>query len=172
MSEPFIGEIRMFGFQFPPRGHAFCNGQLAVINQNAALFSILGTTYGGNGTTTFGLPDLRGRTPNHWGQGPGLPNYSLGQVGGEESHTLLAAEMPSHTHTVVASSNAADLSVPTGNFFASGGQSVYNTTAALDSNLAPSAVSIYGSGGAHENMQPFLVLNFCIALVGIFPTRN
>lgn len=162
----------MFGFSFAPRGHAFCNGQVAAINQNAALFAILGTTYGGNGQTTFGLPDLRSRTPLHWGQGPGLPNRSLGEAAGQETCTLTTNEMPAHTHTLVASSNAADLSLPTANFFGSGGQSVYNAPAAIDSAMAPGAVSSYGGGAGHANVQPYLAINFCIALAGVFPSRT
>lgn len=172
MSEPFLGEIRMFGFVFAPKGHAYCNGQLLSIQQNAALFSILGTTYGGNGTTTFGLPDLRSRSPLHQGQGPGLPAYALGQNGGEENHTLLVSEMPQHTHTLAASSNAADLSLPTSNYFGSGGQAVYGPSAGIDSTMAANAVSTYGGNTPHVNLQPYLTINFCIALAGIFPSRN
>lgn len=171
MSEPFIGEVTMFGFNYSPRGYAFCNGQLLPIAQNQALFSILGTTYGGNGTQTFGLPDLQGKSPMHVGQGPGLSPVALGQTGGESSHTLLLSEMPTHSHLVTASSVAADLSLPTSNYFATGGQSVYSSAAA-DVALSSAALTSIGGNQGHNNMPPYSVLNFCIALVGTFPSRN
>ncbi len=171
MATPFLGDIRILGFQFAPRGYAQCNGQLMSIAQNTALFSILGTTYGGNGTTTFALPDLRGRSPIHSGNGPGLTPITLGQVGGEAAHTLTTAELPAHTHQVVASADAASLALPTGNYFASGGQAVYNSTpdTVLDSTAAPAGG---GSNLPHPNMPPYLVVNMCIALQGVFPSRN
>src|SRR5688572_5350285 len=128
MSEPFIGEIIMFAGNFAPRGWAFCSGQLLSIAQNTALFSILGTTYGGNGQTTFALPDLRGRCPVHQGQGPGLSNYSLGQVGGTESVTLIASQLPPHSHTVACSANDANLGLPEGNFPGTTADNTYATT--------------------------------------------
>jgi microcystin-dependent protein len=171
MSQPFLSEIKMFTYNFAPRGYAYCDGQLLSIAQNTALFSLLGTTYGGNGTTTFALPDLRSRTPLHFGTGPGLPTYNWGQVGGEENHTITAAELPQHTHTVNASGNNSDLSLPTSNYFGGGGQAVFNSpsNASLDASASPASG---GSGLAHSNLQPYTVVAFCIALQGIFPSRN
>lgn len=171
MADAYIGEIRIFGFDFAPRFWAACNGQLLSIQQNAALFSILGTTYGGNGSTTFALPDLRGRTPVHWGQGPGLSAYNLGQVGGSENVTLTSTQLPQHTHVVNASSNTADLSSPDTNFFASGGQAVYNS-GAPDAAMSPLAMLPTGGSQPHPNLAPYSVLNFSICLAGIFPSRN
>ena len=165
MAEPFIGEVRIFSFNFAPRGWALCAGQLLPINQNQALFSLLGTTFGGNGQTTFALPDFRGRTPIHSGGG-----FVLGQSGGEESHTLTIPEMAAHTHTPAASSNAPDNGIPTGRFWSGSGNQTYSTT----QNASMNAAAIGGAGGsqAHPNMQPYTVLNFCIALQGIFPSPN
>src|SRR5436189_6025086 len=166
MADPFMAEIRIFSFNFAPQGWAQCNGQLLPINQNQALFSLLGTTYGGNGQTNFGLPDLRGRVPTHIGQG-----LVQGQAGGEQGHTLLISELPAHTHQAVASSNGPTVSPPTGAFWASNtGFSPY----AASANAAMSPTSLTNTGGsqAHLNMSPFLVLNFGIALSGIFPSRN
>jgi len=168
MSQPFIGEIRIFSFDFPPRGWATCAGQLLAINQNQALFSILGTTFGGNGINNFNLPDLRGRTPIHWGQGPGLSNYTLGQRSGEEVHTLTTNEIPGHTHAVTASSNTADVTSPANAYWADGGVTAYSATPSAA--LAPLGTA--GQSSAHENRSPYLALNICIALVGIFPSRN
>ena len=165
MSEPFLGEIKIISWNFPPKGWTFCNGQLLPINQNQALFSLLGTTFGGDGRTNFALPDLRSRTPLHTGGG-----FTLGQRGGEESHTLSRQELPQHTHTVQASTVAADQASPVNNFFANPGTNVYNT--ASNTAMSPSAVSNTGGSQAHENMSPFLVLNACIALQGIFPSPN
>ena len=167
MSQPFIGQIMMFGFNFAPRGWAQCNGQLLAIQQNAALFSILGTTYGGNGTTNFQLPNLQGRTPLHFGQGPGLSQRTLGQVGGAEAHALITAELPSHSHTVAASTATPTASSPAGNFWAQGR---YSATGNAPMNAAD--VSNVGGGQGHENRSPYLTVNFCIALSGIFPSRN
>lgn len=167
MSEPFLGEIRMMGFNFPPRGWALCDGQILPINQNQALYSLLGTTYGGDGRTTFALPDLRGRTPIHFGDG-----HALGQKSGEETHTLLAGEMPQHTHALQASPTAADSPQAAGNMLGtSAAADVYNAAGNLQ-NMSGAAVANAGGGQAHENMQPFLALNFCIALQGLFPSRN
>jgi microcystin-dependent protein len=165
MAEPFLSEIRIMSFNFPPKGWAECNGQLLPINQNQALFALLGTTYGGNGQTTFALPDLRGRTPIHVG-----PGHILGQQGGEQAHTLTAAEMPTHVHAAVAASDNADNNVPTGRNLASTAN-LYGPPAGL-TTLAPTTVTNVGGSQAHLNMQPFLTLNFCIALQGIFPSRN
>jgi microcystin-dependent protein len=170
VSNPFLAEIRMFGGNFAPRGWALCNGQLLSIAQFTAVFSLLGTTYGGNGQTTFGLPDLRGRVPMHWGQGPGLSNYTLGEVAGTESVTLVSTQMPAHNHTVNAATSATSKN-PTNNVpgFTAGGSSY-----AAASNTAMNAGMIAGAGGnqPHANLQPFLVVTFIIALEGIFPSRN
>ena len=169
MANPFLAEVRMFSFNFPPKGWAFCQGQLLPINQNQALFSLLGTTYGGNGTTNFALPDLRGRTPIHWGTGGG-GSYVIGQVSGEESHSLLSTEMAQHTHAVTGSTAAPDASTPTGNSWAAGGEQIYAAT--QNATMHPNALASMGGGLAHPNMQPYLVVNFSIALQGIFPSRN
>lgn len=172
MSSPYIGEIRIFGFNFAPRDWAYCNGQLLSIAQNTALFSILGTTYGGNGTTVFGLPDFQGRVPTHAGTNNSSGQWVLGQQAGEENHTLLTSEMPLHTHTVSASSNAAGLASPSTAFFGNGPQPVYSPAGSIDSTLAVAAVGTAGGNQAHPNVAPSMVLNFCIALQGIFPSRN
>lgn len=172
MSQPFLGEIRIMGFNFPPRGWALCDGQLLPISQNQALFSLLGTTYGGDGRTTFALPDLRGRVPLSFGQSSSGVGYTLGQRAGEQAHTLTAQEMPPHSHGLFASPTQANTPLPAGNLLGtSAGADVYDAA----NNTQPmnaAAVSAAGGSQAHENMQPFLVLNFCIALVGIFPSRN
>lgn len=166
MAEPFLSEIRIFSFEFAPRGWAQCNGQLLPINQNQALFALLGTTYGGNGQTNFALPELRGRVPMHVGAG-----LTLGQRAGEEVHTLTLNEMPSHTHQVLASANGPTVTPPTGNFWATNtGFTPYATAA--DTNLSPQAVGNTGGSQAHENRSPYLTLNYCIALQGIFPSPN
>ncbi len=164
--EPFLGEIRMAGFGFAPRGWALCNGQLLPIAQNQALFSILGTTYGGDGRTTFALPDLRSRLPIHAG------NFPLGTHNGEEGHVLSSAELPPHLHQAIANTdaNSADQSGPTANRWAAGGQPAY--AAAGNGSMAPAAVGTTGNSQAHDNMSPYLVVNFIIALQGIFPSRN
>jgi microcystin-dependent protein len=163
MSTPYVGEIRIFSFGYAPKGWAMCNGQLLAINQNQALFSLLGTTYGGNGINNFSLPNLQGRTPIYTGNG-----FVLGQTGGEQNHTLAINEMPSHTHQVTASSFAADKSVTLGNVWALT-DSAYASTAT--GTMDPTAVPMVG-GQPHNNMPPCLVLNICIALQGIFPSRN
>lgn len=166
MSTPFLGEMRIMSFNFAPKGWALCNGQLLPINQNQALFAVLGTTYGGDGRINFGLPNLQSRTPVHMGAG-----FTLGQMGGEESHTLNLQEVPQHTHVVQASTVAADQGSPVSNFFANAGSNnVYNT--ASNTAMSPTAVSNAGGNLPHENMSPFLVLNVCIALQGIFPSQN
>jgi microcystin-dependent protein len=173
MDAPFIGMLALFGFNFPPRGWAQCNGQLLPIAQNTALFSLLGTMYGGNGTTNFGLPDLRGRVPIHLGQGPGLSNYSQGQAGGSENVTLLTTQIPAHTHTLTGVTEAGSTAIPTNAMLANTGAldkeyGVPGTTTAMH----PSAITSTGGSQPHSNIQPYLVLNYCIALVGIFPSRN
>jgi microcystin-dependent protein len=181
MDSPFIGSIVLFAGNFPPRGWAFCQGQILAISTNTALFSILGTTYGGNGQTTFALPDLRGRTPIGQGQGPGLSPVTLGEMAGVESVTLITSQIPMHNHLVQVSTATADQASPSGNFLASptgtyGPDPVtvneYTTAATQNATLA--ATSILPAGGSlpHENRQPFLGLNYIIALQGIFPSRN
>ena len=173
MSEPFLGMIIIVPYNFAPRGWAFCNGQILPIAQNTALFSLLGTTFGGNGQTTFALPDLRGRVSNSSGQGPGLSSYDLGQVGGVESETLTINQMPAHNHLVSASSADADSSKPEGKFLAnSGSASIYLET--LNAPVLLGAQTINNTGGSQpfSTLQPYLTLNYCIALEGIFPSRN
>lgn len=172
MSTAFIGEIKMFGGNFAPRRWAFCAGQLLAINQNTALFSILGTTYGGDGQTTFGLPDLRGRVPVGTGQGPGLTSRNLGEVSGEESHRLIASEMPQHSHALQASSANGDQRGPGGNFPAASDQRNSQYAAAANAAMSPAAIGAAGSSLPHNNMQPYQVMNFIICLQGMFPSRN
>lgn len=168
---PYLGEIMAVPYNFAPKGWAFCAGQLLAINQNQALFALLGTTYGGNGQTNFALPDLRGRSAISSGQGPGLSNYNLGQVGGEESVTLLVTQMPIHNHSVQASSNLGSQPSPVGSAWAVQGRSpIYSASA--DTFLSPGAVSIAGNGQPHDNLSPYLAMNYVIALQGIFPSRN
>jgi microcystin-dependent protein len=164
---PFIGEIRWVAFNFAPKGWAQCNGQLLPINQNPALFSLLGTTFGGNGLTTFALPDMRSRAPIHVS-----PNYTLGGIGGEESHTLTLAEIPAHTHTVTADPREGTAAGPTGNSPAktSDGTTAYGSS--TTAQMAPGSVTNAGGGQAHQNMKPFITLNCIISLAGIFPSQN
>lgn len=173
MSDPFVAEIRIFPFNFAPVGWASCNGQLMPISQNTALFSLLGTTYGGDGRSIFALPDLQGNVPIQQGQGPGLSQYDLGQTGGVESVTLLASEMPAHAHALqAATQDNGDVHIvgPTASFAPSTGGSLYQ--ASTNAQLAPQALSPAGQGLPHNNMQPYLTFNFCIALQGIFPPRG
>ena len=173
MSEPFIGQITIFGGTFAPRNWALCDGQLLSIAQNTALFSILGTTYGGDGRTTFGLPNLQGRLPMHPGSGPGLSNRRLGQIGGTEKVTLTAQQVGGHTHTVRVSPSPGEGPDPAGNALGrSVGALVYRSPAAGLVPMATDAVGTTGGGQAHDESQPFLVLNFIIALAGLFPSRN
>ncbi len=169
MSQSYIGQIQSFGFNFAPRNWAFCNGQIMSIAQNTALFSLLGTTYGGNGQTTFALPDLRGRASMHYGQGPGLSNYTIGETAGQETVTLITTEMPAHTHALNAASGGKLNNVPAANNL--GGANIY-TNASLDSVLDPLTIGTAGGSQPHQNMQPYLVLNWCICINGIFPSRN
>ena len=166
MAEPFLSEIRLMSFNFAPKGWAMCNGQLLPINQNQALFSLLGTTFGGDGRVNFALPDLRGRTPIHVGSG-----HTLGERGGEQAHTLSIAELPQHAHVLQGSSANATTNVPTGNVFAKPLQLAYSGPAQLVP-MASGSVTNTGGSQAHLNMQPFLTLTFCIALQGIFPSPN
>ncbi|MDJ0705574.1 MAG: tail fiber protein [Leptolyngbyaceae cyanobacterium MO_188.B28] len=173
MSEPYLSQITIVGFNFAPRGYAFCDGQILPINQNQSLFALLGTTFGGDGRTSFALPDLRGRVPIHFGAGAGLPNYRLGQQGGEETHSLAANEMPSHTHAVGATDAAATKSAPKSDRIL--GQSTDENLYGGAVNLVPMdsrAVTNTGGGQAQNNMMPFLTISFCIALQGTFPSRN
>lgn len=180
MADPFVAEIRIFPFNFAPKGWAFCNGQLLPISQNTALFSLLGTTYGGDGKSTFSLPNIQGSAPMHPGQGPGLSLHSLGESGGTETVTLLESEMPAHTHTLMSISGfAGNNNDPTGNVLAKGdaGLSPYapllanNQSPASVSN-APQAMAVGGGSQPHNNLQPYLTLNFCIAMQGVFPPRT
>lgn len=171
MSDQFLGEIKLMSFGFAPRGWAQCNGQILPISQNQALFSLLGTTYGGNGVSTFALPDLRGRTPLHTGAGSGI---SLGQIAGQQAVTLTSGQLPSHTHTLTATGDFANASVPGGALPAAkprGGISRYAPTGS-QTVMAPTSLAGAGGNQPHPNMQPFAVLNWCIALQGIFPSRN
>jgi microcystin-dependent protein len=185
MSQPYLGEIEIFAFGFAPKGWLMCTGQLLPINQYQALFSLLGTTYGGNGTTTFALPDLRGRIAMGQGNGQGLSSRTIGEVGGETNHTLLVTETPSHTHTLAATQNATianNLNAPGPTVVLSqttgrgtGGTTLTVNLYAADTNpsqpMAPAAIGTTG-GQPHNNLMPSVALNFCIATVGIFPTRN
>ncbi len=172
MSDPFLGEIKLCGFNFPPKNWAFCNGQLLPINQNQALFSLLGTTYGGDGRTTFALPNLQARLPMHQGGGPGLSRRNIGDIVGEQNHTLLATEMPAHSHQVNASTVAADDPAPGGKIWASGGSVDKLFGSPANTTMNSAAVATAGQSQPHNNLQPYLVVNFVIALVGIFPSRN
>jgi microcystin-dependent protein len=173
MDQPFLAAIFLFAATFAPRGYAFCNGQLLSIAQNTALFSLIGTTYGGNGTTTFALPDFRGRVPIHAGQGPGLSNYVQGELSGSENTTLLVTNLPQHNHSLVATSEAGSTSDPTGAYLGNTGalDREYNTSGTLV-NMNAGAVGLTGGNQPFNNVQPYLVVNFIIALEGIFPSRN
>jgi microcystin-dependent protein len=167
MSSPFLAEIRIISFNFAPKGWALCNGQILPINQNQALFSLLGTTYGGDGRVTFALPNLQGRVPFHFGNG-----LNLGDSAGETAHTLTISEMPTHTHAPIGSSASADQAAPVGNLWATGSQDGYTPSASGNTTLAPGSIPNVGGNQPHENMPPYLTVNFVIALQGIFPSRN
>src|SRR3954453_5572737 len=172
MADPFVAEIRIFPFNFAPKGWAFCDGQLLPLSQNTALFSLLGTTYGGDGKSNFALPDLQGRAPMHPGQGPGLSLHDLGETGGTETVTLLESEIPAHTHALNASQGDAIERTPGGQLLATGiaiGQ--YGAPVALTA-LSPNAVTPAGGDQPHNNLQPYLTFYFCIALQGVFPPRS
>jgi microcystin-dependent protein len=172
MADPFVAEIRIFPFNFAPKGWAFCDGQILPISQNTALFSLLGTTYGGNGQSTFALPNMQGNAPMHPGQGPGLSLHDLGETGGSETVTLLGSEIPAHSHGFVCSNADSNAQGPDGNRFGGGiGIALYATPGAL-APLAPEALTPAGGDLPHNNMQPYLTLNFCIALQGVFPPRT
>ena len=172
MADPFVAEIRIFPFNFAPRGWAWCDGQLLPLSQNTALFSLLGTTYGGNGMNNFALPDLQGRAPIHPGQGPGLSLYDLGQTGGSDAISLLASEIPSHSHVAMASADAAVTNAPAGAYLArplGRGSNLYSPNAASTASMQPTGVS--GASAPHNNLQPYLTFYFCIALQGVYPPR-
>lgn len=176
MADPFVAEIRIFPFNFPPKGWAFCNGQLLPLSQNTALFSLLGTTYGGNGQSTFALPDMQGNAPMHPGQGPGLSLHDLGETGGSETVTLLVSEIPAHTHFMRAhNGDQADAQNPSANtsLAQSANGFAYQTNATQNlTNMAFQVLTPAGGSLPHNNMQPFLTLNFNIALQGVFPPRT
>lgn len=181
MSSPFLAEIRVFGCNFAPTGWAQCDGQLMPISQNTALFSLLGTNYGGDGKSTFGLPDLQGCAATFWGQGPGLQIWDIGQIQGSESVTLLQTEIPVHTHTLSATTANANSATAAngqlakaikGNLQASNTARLYSNIATPGTTMSPYALAMAGGGLPHNNMMPYLTLNFCIALQGIFPARN
>jgi len=177
MSQAFLGEIRPFAFDFPPRGWALCNGQILAINQNTDLFSLLGTTYGGNGTTTYALPNLQGRAPISAGQRPGLSNYNLGEVGGVPTVTLTVSQLAAHTHLPQASSGAGNQRdpfpiPPAAGYRWAGSDHPQYSAIGSDTAMAPGIVGAVGGGQGHQNESPYLTLSFCIALTGVFPSRN
>jgi microcystin-dependent protein len=173
VSNPFVAEIRIFPFNFAPRGWAFCDGQLLPISQNTALFSLVGTFYGGDGKSTFALPNFQGSVPIHQGQGPGLSEYVLGEQGGAEFVTLLTTEMPVHTHTMRNErTDPGDVSIPSPTAAYAGGEAIYHDVVANQTvQFAPQALTVAGSSFPHNNMMPYLTLNFCIAMQGVFPQR-
>lgn len=177
MADPFVAEIRVFGFNFAPTGWAQCNGQILPISQNTALFSLLGTTYGGNGQSTFALPDLQGNAAMHPGQGQGLSQRSLGQIGGSQTVTLLISEMPAHTHTPTNAKTIGGQADPTGNMWgtssaAKAAANFYAPPGSPTVNMNATAFSVTGGSLPHTNLMPYLILNFCIALQGVFPPRS
>jgi microcystin-dependent protein len=173
MADPFVAEIRIFAFNFAPKGWAFCDGQLLPISQNTALFSLLGTMYGGDGKSTFALPNMQGNAPMFWGQGSGLSLYDQGQTGGSQTVTLLESEIPFHTHTMQAFATPADLKEPQAGAVLTRTQNgaLYNTTITNIVQMAPQGLTPAGGSLPHQNMMPTLTLNFCIALQGVFPPR-
>jgi microcystin-dependent protein len=178
MAEPYIGEIRIFGFSFATRGWAFCDGQLLPISQYSALFSILGTTFGGNGQTTFALPNMQGNAPMHWGTGPGLTPRTIGEVLGTPSVTLTSQQLPGHSHLFIAAATPGDptklVATPTADaqLSSSNPGAVYSSTVTPPASFSPKAIGAAGQSQPHDNLQPLLTVNFCIALFGIFPSRN
>ena len=174
MTEPFVGEIRIFAGNFAPRGWAFCDGQLLAVSQNEALFSLVGTIYGGDGRTTYGIPDLRGRTPMHRGQGPGLSNRKQGAALGTERVTLVESQMPSHTHSFGASTDAATQTSPGGNVFAAGSTEAHFYIPAPENPKSLMGAPVGNTGGSqsHNNLMPALCLNFIISLFGTYPSRD
>lgn len=173
MADPFVAEIRIFPFNFAPKGWAWCDGQLLPLSQNTALFSLLGTTYGGDGKSNFALPDLQGRAPMHPGQGPGLSLHDLGETGGSETVTLLESEIPAHAHALTASQADGNTGSPAGQLVASGiGINMYAQASGSTTQLNPSAVAPAGGDMPHNNLQPYLTCYFCIALQGVYPPRT
>jgi microcystin-dependent protein len=175
MADPFVAEIRIFPFNFAPKGWAWCDGQLMPISQNTALFSLLGTTYGGDGKSTFALPDLQGRAPMHPGQGPGLSLHDLGETGGSDTVTLLESEIPNHAHGVMASTALANAQLPTQNTAlarSAQGAAYQSTTNANLVAMSPFALAPTGNSMPHNNLMPYLTFYFCIALQGVFPPRT
>ena len=175
MADPFVAEIRIFPFNFAPKGWAWCDGQLLPLSQNTALFSLLGTTYGGNGKSNFALPDLQGRGPMHPGQGPGLSLHDLGETGGSETVTLLESEIPSHSHAMRASNDASTTNAPAGATVArpfGRGNNIFQTGNTNLVSMAPEALAPAGGDQPHNNLQPYLTFYFAIALQGVFPPRT
>jgi microcystin-dependent protein len=175
MSNPFVAEIRIFPFNFAPTGWAFCNGQLLPLSQNTALFSLLGTTYGGDGKSNFALPNMQGNAPMHPGQGPGLSLHDLGETGGSDTVTLLDSEMPSHSHSLMANAFPATLgqgSPTTGLAHSAGGNAYQNVTNTNIVQMSSNTIAPAGGDQPHNNLMPYLTLNFCIALQGVFPPRS
>ena len=172
--DPFVAEIRIFPFNFPPRGWAWCDGQLLPISQNTALFSLLGTTYGGNGKSNFALPDLQGRAPMHPGQGPGLSLHDLGETGGSDTTSLLESEIPAHAHALRAVTDPGNLNIPTParSIARSQGSNAYKTTTLNITQFSSNALAPAGGDQPHNNLQPYLTFYFCIALQGVFPPRT
>jgi len=172
--DPFVAEIRIFPFNFPPKGWAFCDGQLLPLSQNTALFSLLGTTYGGNGLSNFALPNMQGNAPMHPGQGPGLSLHDLGETGGSQTVSLLESEIPQHSHGLMAAATTATKSTPANNSLAkvSGATPFLPPTGAPLVAMSGSALAQSGGGQPHNNMQPYLTFNFCIALQGVYPPRT
>jgi microcystin-dependent protein len=170
-TEPFIAEIKLFAFNFPARGYALCQGQIMSIAQNTALFSLVGTTYGGNGQTTFALPDLRGRVPIGQGQGPGLPSYTMGETGGTPTTTLLSTNLPMHTHSLNCSTGAATSTSPSGNYIAATEENP-SYSPSPGGNMNAQSIGVAGGSQPFSIMQPYLAMNYSIALQGIFPSRN
>lgn len=172
MVDPFVAEIRILPYNFVPKGWAACNGQLLPISQNTALFSLLGTTYGGDGKTTFALPNLEGRAPMQWGSGPGLTPRSLGEQGGADAVTLLDAQMPQHTHQLNASNRLGRSGNPTDNALATSSGAAIYTANPPDTQMNFQALARAGSSAPHNNLQPYLTMQFCIALQGVYPPRS
>ena len=173
MADPFVAEIRIFPFNFAPRGWAWCDGQLLPLSQNTALFSLLGTTYGGNGKSNFALPDLQGRAPMHPGQGPGLSLHDLGETGGSETVTLLESEIPSHSHAILAQGAVGDTNLPAGNAISRTiGATPYQPTGGAIVSMAAQSLAPAGGDQPHNNLQPYLTFYFNIALQGVFPPRG
>ncbi len=172
--DPFVAEIRIFPFNFAPKGWAFCDGQILPLSQNTALFSLLGTTYGGDGKSNFALPDMQGNVPMHPGQGPGLSLHDLGETGGSDTVSLLESEIPSHSHTMMSLPAPGNRTAPGGNSMArvSGTVGPYIAPPTTTANMADSAVTPAGGDQPHNNLQPYLTLNFCIALQGVYPPRT